>query len=189
MSILALDIATTTGWAYGAAGEKPQHGTFTCPATEDDLGTFGLSYANWLRAKIRELQPKELVFEEPILPAPRFDKQLRRWVVDTQIMTLRKLYGLSMVTEVVAATEAVPSQEIPIGKWRRLFLGDYYPRSASRDELKRAAIAACRQMGWEPRCADDAEALGIWFVVTRTRDPRFAANEALQQMMGAVPGV
>lgn len=185
MSIFAADIATTTGWAFGDAGDKPQHGTFTCPSTGEDLGRYGYAYIQWLTQKLRELRPKLLVYESPVLPPAKFDKEKGRVVQGTNIVTLRKLYGLVMATEIVALSEGVPCEEITAGQWRKEFLGQFYPRGGTRDELKRAAIAVCRMQGWEPNGSDDAEALGIWTVATRTRNPQFAANEALSRMAAA----
>jgi len=185
MSVLALDIATTTGWAFGDAGEKPQHGTFTCPSTGEDLGRFGAAYRGFLTNLIRERRPKLVVFEAPILPPPKFDKAKGRVVQFTNLTTVRKLNGLLMVTELVAGDEGVRCEEITAGQWRHAFLGQSYPHGGKSDDLKRAAIAACRQMKWEPNGPDDADALGIWFVVTRINDPKFAANEALQKMTAA----
>lgn len=172
MSILALDIATTTGWAFGAVGEVPQHGTFTCPSTGDDLGRFAYSYAQWLAGKIRELQPKEIVFESPILPR------------ETNITTLKKLYGLAVVTEFIAISEGVTCQEITAGQWRKSFLGSQYPKGGTREELKRAVIDACRHMGWNPNSTDDADALGIWFVVACARNPKFEDQGPLFERNG-----
>lgn len=167
---LALDIASTTGWAFGAPGETPQHGTFTCPSTGDNLGRFAYSYAQWLTAKLRELQPKEIVFEAPILPSA------------TNITTLKKLYGLCVVTELVALSEGVPCTEITAGQWRKSFLGMHYPKGGTRDDLKRAVIAACRHMGWEPNNTDDADALGILYVAQCARNQQASANEAVARM-------
>lgn len=182
MGILALDVATTTGWAFGDAGDKPQHGTFKLPATGEDLGRYGYLYVQWLVAKLRELGPKEIVFEETILPMPRFDNRAGMFTRATNILTLRKLYGLAFVTEVVATMEGVPCSQMPAAEWRRLFLGQHYPKKAKRDELKRAAVAVCRLHGWEPNSTDDADALGIWHVTTCMNNPKFAAEEAVAKM-------
>jgi len=168
MSVLALDIATQSGWAYGSAGEAPRHGTYRVPSTGDDLGRFAYAFAQWLTHKLRELQPKEIVFESNILPR------------ETNITTLKKLYGLAVVTELVALSEGVPCSEISAGEWRRAFLGQHYPKKARRDELKRAVVSACRQMGWEPHSTDDADAIGIWYVATCSRNPKFAAAHAME---------
>jgi len=185
MGVLSLDIATTTGWAFGDAGEKPRHGTFTLQPTGEDLGRYGYAYVQWLTSTVRELRPKEIVYEAPVLPQPRFNKEKGKIEQLTNIMTLRKLYSLTTLTEMVALSEAVPCEEISAGQWRKEFLGQHYPRSGTRDDLKRAAIAVCRMMKWEPNGSDDAEALGIWFVVTCTRNPKYAANEAVSRMAPA----
>ena len=171
--IIALDVATASGWAYGAAGEPPQHGVFTIPSTGDDLGRYGVEFIKWLSSKIRELRPREIVFEAPILPAK------------TSIATTRKLHGLALLVECVANLEAVPCSEISNSEWRRRFLGPYYPVKPTRDDLKRAVIAACRGMGWNPRDDNDADALGLLYVVQCLRNRQAAANDALERMAPA----
>lgn len=172
MTTLALDVATSTGWAFGSAGEIPQHGTFRLDPTGDDLGRYGVEFIKWLSAKIRELRPREIVFEAPILPAK------------TNITTTRKLHGLALLVECVANLEGVPVSEISSGEWRRQFLGPYYPAKPSRDDLKRAVIAACRGMGWNPRGDDDADALGLLYVVNCRRNQAVAARDAVSRMEG-----
>ena len=193
MSILALDIATTTGWAFGAAGEKPRHGANTLEPTGEDLGRYAYAYVQWLTGLVRTLQPKEIVYEAPVLPQPRFNKEKGKIEQLTNIMTLRKLYSLTTLTELVALSEAVPCSEITSGQWRKAFLGQLYPshnarnpsKRAERDDFKRAAIAVCRMMKWEPNGSDDAEALGIWYVTTCDRNPKFAANDVINRMASA----
>lgn len=171
MTILALDIATTSGWAFGAPGQTPRYGTFTLPPTGDDLGRFAFNFMQWAIAKVRELEPKEVVFEAPIMPR------------ETNILTLKKLYSLSVICELVCIAQGVPCSEIPAGSWRKSFLGPSYPPNGTRDELKRAVIAACRQMGWEPNSTDDADALGIWYVASCARNQQASANDAINRMV------
>ena len=170
MTVLALDIATCSGWAFGTPGEAPRFGTFTLPQTGDDLGRFAYTFMQWLHAKISELEPKEVVFEAPILPS------------STNIITLKKLYGLAVIAEVVCISKGVPCSEISNGSWRKSFLGQSYPSGGTRDELKRAVISACRQMGWEPNSSDDADALGIWYVASCARNQQASANDAVKRM-------
>lgn len=170
MSILALDVATCVGWAFGGAGDQPASGTFRCPSTGDDSGRFLEGYARWLTAKIRELGPKEVVFEAPILPR------------QTNITTLRKLYSLAGMTEFVCVLEGVACTEITAGEWRRAFLGMHYPKSGTRDELKRAVISGCRALGWNPVDDNEADAMAIWHVAVSVRNPRYAAASAVAAM-------
>lgn len=170
--ILSLDVASKTGWAYGFAGEAPQHGVFELPSTGDNLGRYGVTFLQWLTSKLRELRPREVVFEAPILPKI------------TNLNTTRKLHGLALMVEAACELEAVPCSEIGNSEWRRQFLGPYYPPKPCRDELKRAVIAACRNMGWNPRGDDDADALGILHVVSSHRNQARAASDAVNRMGG-----
>ena len=173
MTILALDVASSTGWAFGGMNDAPQHGVFSIPPTGDDLGRFGVTFMAWLSTKCRELRPREIVFEAPILPSK------------TALVTTRKLHGLALLVECVAHLEAVPVTEIGNSEWRKHFLGAYYPPTPTRDELKRAVIAACRGMGWNPRGDDDADALGLLYVVNCLRNRDQAASDAVNRMGAA----
>lgn len=170
MRILALDLATRSGWACGDAGETPQHGTFTLPSTGDDVGRFLFEFMRWLKGLIATHEPREIVFEAPILPR------------ETNIATLRKLYSLAGVTEVMALDAGIPCSEISAGEVRRAFLGQHYPRKAQRDEIKRAVIAGCRMHGWNPRDDNDADALATLHVALCARNPRFSAESLVRSM-------
>lgn len=173
MTILALDVATSTGWAFGGPGDAPQYGVFSVPQTGADLGRFGVTFMAWLAAKCRDLRPREIIFEAPILPRK------------TNITTVRKLHGLAFMVECVAISEAVPCFEISNGEWRKQFLGAYYPSPATSDALGRAVIAACRGMGWNPRDDNDADALGILYVANCRRNQAAAASNAVNRMGAA----
>ena len=173
MSILSLDVATSTGWAHGEPGEAPSHGVFVLPSTGDDLGRALHHFASWLAGKVKELRPREIVFEAPILPAT------------TNFKTCRKLYTLAGIVELVAIAEGIPCSEMASSEWRRHFLGSHYPKGAGRDELKRAVIAACRAIGWNPRSDDDADALAMLSVALAFRNQQQAASDAMQRMRGA----
>lgn len=173
MSVLCLDLATTTGWACGEAGAPPRYGSFRLPSTGDDVGRYLVEFMRWLKGLIAAEAPREIVFEAPILPRK------------TTIATLRKLYGLAGATEVMAIDAGIPCSEISSGEVRRLFLGQHYPRHAGRDEIKRAVINGCRQMGWEPRDDNEADALATLHVVLCKSNQRFAAASAVASMGSA----
>lgn len=170
VTVLALDVATTTGWAHGAAGEKPRFGSYTLSSTGDDLGRYAYNFVNWLTIRVRELKPREIVYEAPILPR------------QTTITTLRKLYSLATLVEMVALLEAVDCSEMTAGDWRKSFLGPQYPHKGDRDAFKAAAIKVARMHGWNPNNSDEADALGIWHVVTCDRNQAYSARHAVERM-------
>lgn len=181
-SPLCLDLATKTGWAFGRAGAQPLSGTFGLPGGNECLGVFAAEFVSWLTKKVRALKPSEIVFEAPILPRAKLNRD-GEIEMGTTLATVRKLHGLCILTEFVAEAEGIASSEIGSSEWRHPFLGDQYPRKGKRDDFKRAAFRVCRMHGWHPSTDDEAEALGILFVVNSVRNPRVAAALA---MKGAV---
>lgn len=160
MRILALDVATSTGWALGAPGRPARHGIYTIQSRGERLGAYLSDYSFWLARKIVEGEPDRLVFEAPIITA------------DTSLMMARKLYGLAGLTEMVALVNGMsPDQifEIESSAWRASFLGSHYPvrrrgmpKGTMRRLFKAAAATVCKLHGYTPVGEDDADALGIW---------------------------
>lgn len=144
--ILALDLATKTGWASWAPGRLLASGTMQLPKTGEDVGLFLDSYLKWLETTIEECAPKWIVFEAPILP-----KQ-------TRLATLRKLYGLANITELVARWRGVDCSEVNISTVRKHFCDR---GTGPRDQMKRLVMDACRDRGWEPVDDNAADALAI----------------------------
>lgn len=171
-SILALDVATTTGWAFGRSGELPQHGTYTLPPGPAPRQV--AAFSGWLMALIDRHEPRELVFEAPILPRK------------ANIVTLRKLYGLALIVEMVCDKKQLPCSEVLPQEWRDPFLGQMRPITSGltteqrRKALKDAVMRVCRLYKWQPKDDNDADALGIWYFSLCHRDPRFAARDALR---------
>ena len=67
--ILALDLATTTGWAWveECAPRRPFRFGSWRPATThaESPGAFFALYRNWLESKILEIGPSEIYYERP----------------------------------------------------------------------------------------------------------------------------
>jgi len=173
MSILALDIATVSGWAQGDGGSTPSSGVYGLPGTGDDIGRYLISWANWLDQRLKGNRPREVVFEAPILPKM------------TTLATTRKLHGLTGVTEMICHSNAVPVTEISAGMVRKHFLGRHYPKNATRDQLKIAVVAGCRARGWNPLDDNEADALAILDVSLSFRRQGHAAKSFLATMEAA----
>jgi Holliday junction resolvasome RuvABC endonuclease subunit len=157
--LLALDIATVTGWAYTADPNdldlEPEFGSMRLPKTGPDIGAFLCAYREWLMPLIEQLRPKDVVFESPIMPAT------------SQIIILRKLYGLAGVTEMVCTEHQTACTEAYMQKVRKHFCGHARPgdRKAKglerRRQIKAAVVQACRDRGWNPTNDDEADALAV----------------------------
>lgn len=156
MRILALDLASVVGWACGSAdAARKSHGILKLPKTGEDLGRFGVAFRNWLGAAIEELAPGEIIYEMPILPAA------------TALMTIRKLNGLCMLTETVAADYKIPCLEEYLQKIRKHFIGTSKAPKEIQDRhvrsmwLKERTVSECRSRGFRVADHNDADACAL----------------------------
>ena len=152
--VLALDLATLTGWACGATEGTPvSHGVCAMPKTGEDLGRYLAHFRDWLNLAIDEMEPGEIIFESPILRGA------------TTIATLRKLYSLAGVTELVARDRRILVTEAQIDTIRLHFIRtnraprDIKDAKVRRMWLKAKTIAECKARGFS--CTDDNEADAI----------------------------
>jgi hypothetical protein len=97
--ILALDLASTTGWAVGEPGGVPAHGTirFT-PRGAAHEATFA-NALQWMSAKCATYEPTIVVWEAP-LPTS-FNKGF------TNVNTTTMLYGLPAIIGAVAYLKGI----------------------------------------------------------------------------------
>lgn len=174
---LALDLATVTGWCYGAGGEPPALGTVTMPSTGEEIGPFLDHFFRWLHAKITEVQeeyeletipgpfgarckdPKALVacIEAPILLRDKWDPIKRKMVAQTNIVTTRKLQGLAGVAEMVFLQRGVPCSEVNVASVKKVM--------GSGGNTKPDMMAAAKRAGLNPKDHNAADAFGVWVLM------------------------
>lgn len=154
MRTLALDLATTTGFALGDNTGIIVSGSRRFPSYGEEIGRFAYAFRSWLKAGLRRHRPQMLVYEQPILG-------------HTALITARKLYGLAWETE-LAVIDLIKARVLPedfvmaevnISDWRTHFLGKGYPRD--RKELKLAVMDMCRVRGFAFEEGNDNEADAI----------------------------
>lgn len=160
--ILALDIASTTGWAVG--DDRPVSGSIIC---RGDLGAKAARLRDGLNKLVDEHNPDLMIFEAPFLTARGGSS------------TIRTLLALCGVAEMVAHDRGVIPREVPSEKWRKHFLGlSHAPRhiakSKRRQWLKREAQKRCDERGWGWLSDDEADACGVWDYAKSLRDPDYA---------------
>ena len=66
--LLALDVATTTGWAYGAPGERPAWGHFRAGMRGAAAGEVLALFRAWLEERCTAWRPSWIAFESPYVP-------------------------------------------------------------------------------------------------------------------------
>lgn len=164
MQMLALDLATKLGWAYGdtEAGE-PVSGSFQLPKSGVELGPFLAAYGQWLQPMVQKHGIEIIVMEEPIMPNGM-----------TQMATLLKLYNLIGTTERGAYAWAVPVRQVPASTWKKYFCGK---GNVGKSTKPYPPIVRCHELGWEHIKDDnEADALGLWCYSAGVISPRSAVR-------------
>jgi hypothetical protein len=156
MRVLALDLATICGWAFGSPnGSRIEYGSFKLPSTDHDIGRFLIAFDDWLDKIIERFAPDEIIFESPVLPAK------------TTLPVLRKLYGLAGQTEIIARRNKIPCREASISAIRWKFIGVRFAPKSIRDKrirriwVKEATMRECRRRGFRVSDDNQADALAL----------------------------
>lgn len=158
--ILALDVATQTGWAFGnIRTNRPSSGSVRFGGKNAELGARLSDCRAWL-ADFIAVNPKTrlLVFEAPVAQS-FFGKH-------TSMQATRLLIGLVSIVEEYATThnrndptKSIDVREARVSDVRAHFLGS---NRLKRDEAKRATQQKCRLLGWNPIDDNAADALALW---------------------------
>lgn len=149
--IIALDIATTVGFAIDGPEEwKPLTGTVRFAADGDDFGRAYVGFEKWLTDLIGVQKPDIMAFEAPlIVGGPRGTTR------PTNANTVRLLFGLAAVAEMVGSRAGLRVFECHIQTVRRHFVGN---GRCQKPEVR----ARCKLLGWDVQSNDAADAAAIW---------------------------
>lgn len=180
--ILALDLATVTGWAYAdpaaiaawartvieANGTARQPGLISGEESfrSPSRGAMLARHYGWLSDMITVYAPRLIVAEAP-LPGgqPSLDNA-------------RIAFGLAAQTESVAARHRIGCRDAQISTVRKHFTGKgKYPTTSA---AKAATIDACRLRGWAVRGNNEADALAVldWAIADEFAKRRFGDGVA-----------
>jgi len=162
--VLALDLATTTGWAYGVPGSIPKFGHIRFTKAGSPRAETYRAFRDWLEAtwNVRGEQPDAVVYESPMVPALMQGK--------TNINTIRLLTGLSAILEEWCVGK-VDCQEARVSDVRTFFVGS----NMKGAQAKLLTIHRCRMIGWDVETTDEADALALWSYWSGWLNPRLAA--------------
>lgn len=163
-TVLALDIATTTGWAlHNQTMQRPFFGTLRVPGGKENIGQaleLMLRFLTELNVKMTaHSQPiTHIFYEKPFIPG------------QVNSDTSERLMGLCAVTQMFGyRIKATSCYSIDISEWRRHFIGrgSGFKRTADKKQYlpghdpKELAVQQCARFGWHTDIADAAEACGI----------------------------
>lgn len=142
--ILALDLATATGFAVARPGSNDLHfGTHRLPSTGKDVGAFAIAFDGWLSLMMAEHAPEIVVYEQPSI----FSK--------TTPDTIIKLSGLAYHTELICKREGARVYMANPSKLKKFFTGH---GKAKKPEM----MAVARRYGWAVRDDNQADACAVW---------------------------
>jgi hypothetical protein len=165
MLVLALDIATRTGFALGRVGERPTFGSIRFgKSSSDDNVIFGAAL-DWC-SRLLEPQPRpDILVLEALLPPAAMGGRTTSAVRD-------RLAGLHGVVRAVASLRGIARiEDYAVGSVRQHFIGN---RKAKREVAKRETMRRCLQLGWNSLDDNAADALATWSYACSLIDPRLA---------------
>jgi len=165
-SILALDLASRTGWALGEPSDpRPLSGSLRFAREGASMGAVFSGCRQWLSRFLAENRDiKLVVFEAPMTPQHMSGR--------TDPSVVRRLMGLcAVVEELCHSLGNFDVREARVSAVRTHFIGSNRHRRAEAKEL---TIAACRRLGWSPIDDNAADALALWHYQASILDPKLA---------------
>jgi Holliday junction resolvasome RuvABC endonuclease subunit len=146
--ILALDLASTVGWAHGGlADAAPKFGIWMLPQGQGEGARYA-AFENALAAAMDRIQPERLILEAP-LPL----------MAQTQARTAQQQYTLRGIAFAEAWRASVPIMEIDALTVRREVMGQ---GRFSKDTVKREVVRYCRVRGWRVPDHNAGDACLTW---------------------------
>jgi hypothetical protein len=178
MNILALDLATNSGWALGALGDHvPVFGSIRFGARDcSHEARFGHAL-EWTSDFLKRNKVDVLTFEAPL----HFG--LRRGNSNTGNDEIA--YGLAAIVQAVAHLRGV--YDVRLARTidvRRFFLGD----NPKRNIAKRETIGRCRALGIHVEDDNQADAIALWHFQCAQIRPQLGLRTS-PLFAGAAPGV
>lgn len=142
--ILALDLATNTGWAYERQDAGPVMGSVNFKQPEGaHPGDLFLAFRQWFIPFCQLVRPERVVYEAPWLD-----------VGTGQAATLEFLVGLAAQVLADTAALGLPVAKASSNTVRRVFCGN--SRAKKPD-----VMAECQRRGWKPKTHDEGDAAAL----------------------------
>lgn len=151
--ILALDVATTCGWARGEVGSIPDSGSVRFGGNQDSGDKIFRAGLDWIEGMLTSLEVPDLLIVEAMLPPDAMKGQTTRWVRD-------RLAGLHGIMRGVASKRGVGEiAQASVGAVRHHFIG--HPQ-LPRQQAKRETMAQCKRLGWPVEDDNAADACALF---------------------------
>jgi hypothetical protein len=162
-TILALDLARVSGWAFGEPGAEPLHGTHEFASRDSSHEAVFNKAMIWTSMMITSHQPDLIVWEAPL--ATSFKKG------STTTNTTTLLFGLPAIVGAIAYARGIyDCRKADTAKVRGHFLGC----NPKRAEAKPMVVKQCNVMGWDVEDDNEADALATWSYMCSLLEPKQA---------------
>ena len=165
--ILALDLSTRCGWAYGARdADKPQFGTWILPTLGSGLGRVLAAFENQLLDAIAVHAPSLVIVEAPLPPSGQ-----------TATTTMELQLGLNGMAAASAYRHETDFKQAAASSVRLEVIGT---GRFARGQAKAQVMAYCRSIGWDVPDDNAADAALLWrySVTVMARHAAHAARAA-----------
>jgi hypothetical protein len=163
MFILALDLATKTGWASGLVGEVPKSGSWLLrrPKNEPEVGweNLGCRLRDLFTLRVPDLVIYERAMSVGAMQEEGDDGKMR---FRSSPQAIQFLIGIVGALHGVTGPYGVKTASVPSQTWRKHLLG---AGKIPKGEAKPLTIRRVHQLGLMPiDCRDDnrADAIGVW---------------------------
>lgn len=149
--VLALDLATITGWAVGEPGMLLAHGMIRFASKGASHEAIFANAFDWMQDKIGVYGPALIVWEAPLITS--FTRG--RTTNDTTTV----LFGLPAVIGLAAYKRGIYDiRKAETAKVRRHFIGE----NPKRVLAKRLVMRQCVARGWDITDDNEADAIATW---------------------------
>jgi ABC-type cobalt transport system substrate-binding protein len=164
-TVLALDLASISGWAVGEPGREPEHGSIRFASVGASHEAVFAGAFRWAINVITEHQPTLIVWEAP-LPT-----SFSRGRTTSDVTSL--LFGLPAIIGCVAYQLGIYDiRKADTRDVRNHFIG----RNPKRAEAKKLVMSQCRQMGWFVTDDNEADACAVWSYMCSLLNPKLAVR-------------
>jgi hypothetical protein len=148
-AVLALDLATVTGFAYGAPGTAPTFGSYRFAPKGASRSLAYRAFRQWLEMFTHLHKTDIVVYESPAVPSFMAGK--------TNIDTIKLLIGLAEHLE-EWAYDRIELREASVSQVRAHFIGQNLKSAIA----KPMTLDRCIQLGWKVESTDEADACALW---------------------------
>ena len=161
--MLALDLASVSGWACGEPGSTPAHGSIRFASKGASHEAIFAKAAQWFQGLLLAHTPTTVVWEAPI------PTSFNRGRTTSDVTTV--LYGLPAVIGAVAYLKGIYDiRKAETRDVRHHFIGC----NPKRAKAKPMVMRQCRAMGWEVADDNEGDALALWSFMCSLIEPKLA---------------